>query len=226
MPVRLILLRHGETDWNAEDRYQGRTDVDLNSTGERQTRAAVARFLAAALESADELVCVASPLRRARRTAEIALEAAVGDVDLALDPELVELHGGDWEGLRLSEIAERWPAEHEAWRAVPDLDAGPVAGETLRAGGARVLAALALHIPPHWAEGTAQHAEAPTLLAVAHGAVLRSAVGQLLGLEGEQFSALERIGNARAVVFEGHCATGRAEQRLAEGHWELRGYNV
>ena len=53
MPVRLILLRHGETDWNAEDRYQGLTDVDLNSTGERQTRAAVARFLAEALESAD-----------------------------------------------------------------------------------------------------------------------------------------------------------------------------
>lgn len=226
MPVRLILLRHGETDWNAEDRYQGRTDVELNATGERQARAAVARFLADSLESADELVCVASPLKRARRTAEIALEAAVGDVDLAIDPGLMELFGGDWEGLRLTEIAERWPAEHAAWRAVPDLDGGPVAGETLRAGGLRVLTALGLHVPPHWADAADPGPSAPTLLAVAHGAVLRSAVGQLLGAEGKAFSALERIGNARAVVLEGECASGRADRRLVDGRWDLRGYNV
>lgn len=226
MPVRLILLRHGETDWNTEDRYQGRTDVDLNATGERQARAAVARFLSDAPESADELVAVASPLRRARRTAEIALEAAVGDAELALDPELMELHGGDWEGLRLTEIAERWPAEHASWRAVPDLDAGPVAGETLRAGGRRVLLALGLHVPPRWAEATAHGPSAPTLLVVAHGAVLRSAAGQLLGLEGGDFAALERIGNARAVVFEGSCAGGRADRRVVDGAWQLRGYNV
>jgi len=225
--VRLILLRHGETDWNAEDRYQGRTDVDLNATGERQARAAVARFLADALESADGLVCVASPLKRARRTAQIALESAVGDADLALDPELMELHGGDWEGLRLTEIAQEWPQEYTTWRTVPDLDAGPVAGETLRAGGRRVLTALGLHVPSRWAEAAADTVETPTLLAVAHGAVLRSAVGQLLGAEGEEFAALERIGNARAVVFEGECAVGaRAEDRILEGRWELRGYNV
>ena len=91
MPVRLILLRHGETDWNAEDRYQGRTDVDLNATGERQARAAVARFLAEALESADELVSVASPLRRARRTAEIALEAWIQAARRCRIPAFVEL---------------------------------------------------------------------------------------------------------------------------------------
>ncbi len=163
MPVRLILLRHGETDWNAEDRYQGRTDVDLNATGQRQARAAVARFLAGALEDADELVAVASPLTRARRTAEIVLEAAVGDAELTLDPDLMELYGGDWEGLRLAEIAERWPAEHEAWRGTPDLDAGPVAGETLRAGGQRVLAALGEHVPPTWtpARGAGERARRP-----------------------------------------------------------------
>ena len=230
MPVRLILLRHGETDWNAEDRYQGRTDVDLNATGQRQARAAVARFLAGALEDADELVAVASPLTRARRTAEIVLEAAVGDAELTLDPDLMELHGGDWEGLRLTEIAERWPAEHEAWRGTPDLDAGPVAGETLRAGGQRVLAALGEHVPPAWtpARGAGERApQAPVLLAVAHGGVLRSAVGQLLGAEGEDFAALERIENACAVVFEGDCAAGGpSSRRIVDGCWQLRGYNV
>lgn len=226
--MHLILLRHGETDWNAEDRYQGRTDVDLNVTGERQARAVVARFLADALESADELVCVSSPLMRARRTAEIALEAVVGDVGLVLDPQLMELDGGQWEGLRLSEIAERWPEEYGAWRTVPDLDGGPVAGETLRAGGQRVLAALGMHVPQHWtsSDQAAGSPALPTLLAVAHGAVLRAAVGQLLGLDGGDFAGLERIGNARAVVFEGTCAAGRAERRIADGQWQLRGYNV
>lgn len=230
MTVRLILLRHGETDWNAEDRYQGRTDVELNATGERQARAAVARFLAEALESAEELVSVASPLARAHGTAQIVLEAAVGAADLAVDPQLMELDGGDWEGQPLAEIAERWPLEYAAWRTVPDLDAGPTAGETLRAGGRRVLEALGLHVPPHWvsAQGAGVTA-APTrtLLAVAHGAVLRAAAGLLLGAEGEQFSTLERIGNARAVVFEGHCAgSGPAARRIVDGSWELVGYNV
>lgn len=245
--MRLILLRHGETDWNAVDRYQGRTDVDLNAAGERQARAAAAGPVGELIQDAEELVAVASPLTRALRTAQIVLEATAGAVDLTADPELVELHGGEWEGLDFDEISARWPAEHAAWRTVPDLDAGPVGGEVLRAGGARVLRAAASHVPAHWAqpaEGSSagalrgSHGDGRTLLAVAHGAVLRSAVGQLLGCEGEPFARLARLENARAAVLEGsfpregepltaepaHDADAPPAARF--GTWKLLGYNV
>ncbi|HCG15204.1 MAG TPA: histidine phosphatase family protein, partial [Micrococcus luteus] len=115
--MRLILLRHGETDWNALDRYQGHTDIELNAEGERQARRAAGGPVGDLIEDAEELVAVCSPLARARHTAEIVLQARVGAASVALDPELVELAGGEWEGLELSAIAERWPDENRLWRA-------------------------------------------------------------------------------------------------------------
>ena len=117
-------------------------------------------------------------------------------------------------------------------------------GELLRAGGARVLRAIASHVPAAWrAPATedgglrrrpapAEHADsAPTVLVVAHGAVLRSAVAQLLGREGEDFAALARIDNARAAVLEGAFPDGDAGLHgpagpRAWGRWDLLGYNV
>lgn len=93
--MRLILLRHGETDWNALDRYQGHTDIELNAEGERQARRAAGGPVGDLIEDAEELVAVCSPLSRARRTAEIVLQARVGVASVALDPELVELAGGE-----------------------------------------------------------------------------------------------------------------------------------
>lgn len=219
--MRLILLRHGETDWNAGDRYQGRTDVELNAVGERQARRAAVGPVGDLLEEAAELVAVASPLARARRTAEILLEARVGAADLALDDQLMELHGGDWEGLELTAIAQRWPEEHRSWRAVPALDAGPVGGETLRAAGERALGALRGRVPQHWAD-TPRDGGGQTLLAVAHGGVIRAAVGLLLRHEGEAFAALERIDNARAAVLQGAFSPATE----GWGDWTLEGYNV
>lgn len=219
--MRLILLRHGQTDWNALDRYQGLSDVPLNATGEAQARAAAAGPVGDLLQDAGALVAVSSPLVRARRTAEIVLEAACGAVEPVVDPGLVELDGGRWEGLDLAEIAQRWPAEYAAWRTAPSLDGGPVDGEVLRVGSARLLRAAAAHVP----EDADRDAEGgpSTLLVVAHGAVIRGAVGLLLGLEGELFAALERIGNARAAVLEGAFAPADGD---GFGVWTLRGYGV
>lgn len=218
--MRLILLRHGETDWNSLDRYQGRTDVALNAEGERQARRAAVGPVGDLLEEAEDLVVVASPLIRARRTAEIVLDARVGAAAVALEPELVELAGGDWEGLELSVIARLWPDEHRLWRTEPALDAGPVGGETLRAGGERALRALRRHLPMHWAHG-AREGGPRTLFVVAHGGVIRAAVGLLLRHEREAFAALERIDNARAAVLEG--AFGPDDDT---GEWRLLGYGV
>lgn len=224
--MRLILLRHGQTDWNAQDRYQGGSDVELNAAGERQAHAAAAGPVGDLLQQASALIAVASPLLRARRTAEIVLEDVVGAVDLAVDPELRELGGGDWEGVEMSAIAERWPAKHHAWRTVPDLDAGPVGGEVLRGGGRRVLAAAARHAAAAWEAGPDRDAvdKPRTLLLVAHGAVIRAAVGLALGREGAEFAAIPRIGNARAAVLEGSFTAEGEDGAL--GCWTLAGYDV
>ncbi|UBH24038.1 histidine phosphatase family protein [Micrococcus porci] len=219
--MRLVLLRHGETDWNALDRYQGRTDVPLNALGERQAAAAAAGPVGELLRSAEDLVAVSSPLIRARRTAEIVLEDAVGAVELAVDSRLVELGGGEWEGLDFTEIGARWPHEHHAWRTVPDLDGGPVGGEVLRAGGERVLAAAAAHVPEDWSTPRpARVPDARTLLIVAHGAVIRAAAGLALALEGADFAHLARVSNARAVILDGTFAGE------GPGAWSLLGYDV
>mgnify|MGYP002722737317 FL=1 len=221
--MRLILLRHGETDWNVLDRYQGHTDIELNAEGERQARRAAGGPVGDLVEDAEELVAVCSPLARARRTAEIVLEARVGAASVAVDPELMELAGGEWEGLELSAIAERWPDEHRLWRAEPALDAGPVGGETLRGGGERALRALRGHVPPHWAD-TPRDGGAQTLLVVAHGALIRAATGLLLRHEGEAFAAMERIGNARAAVLQGAFTADTGAEGW--GDWTLEGYNI
>ena len=221
--MRLILLRHGETDWNALDRYQGHTDIELNAEGERQARRAAGGPVGDLLEDAEELVAVCSPLARARRTAEIVLEARVGAASVAVDPELMELAGGEWEGLELSAIAERWPDEHRLWRPEPALDAGPVGGETLRGGGERALRALRGHVPPHWAD-TPRDGGAQTLLAVAHGALIRAATGLLLRHEGEAFAAMARIGNARAAVLQGAFTADTGAEGW--GDWTLEGYGI
>ena len=225
MVARLVLLRHGETDWNRQDRYQGRTDVHLNDEGRRQARSAAAGPVGQLLEDAEAVVAVSSPLARARETAQIVLEASVGAVELDLDPHLAELHGGDWEGLELAEIATRWPDAHAAWRASPSLDAGPTGGETMRAGGERLLHALELRVAGLREE---DHGFGATMLAVAHGGVLRAAVGLMLGLDVAGFARLERIGNAKAVVFEADPAgeaalPGRTDET---SRWRLAGYNV
>jgi probable phosphoglycerate mutase len=113
--VEILLIRHGETAWNAERRLQGQLDIPLNPYGLRQAQA-----LADALrhEALDALFC--SDLQRARQTAQ-----AIGDahgLPLQAQPELRERCYGGFEGLRYDQIAARFPVEHAAWQA-RDIDA-------------------------------------------------------------------------------------------------------
>ena len=91
----LLLVRHGETDWNRDGRWQGQSDTPLNELGRRQ-----ARELAEQLDGVD--VVYSSDLARARETAEILAERA--GVEVRLDPRLRERGFGAWEGLTLAEI--------------------------------------------------------------------------------------------------------------------------
>ncbi|HEV7898236.1 MAG TPA: histidine phosphatase family protein, partial [Planosporangium sp.] len=108
--TRLLLWRHGQTDWNAADRVQGHLDVDLSEVGRTQAETAAARL---AELHPDRIV--ASDLRRAADTAEAL--AAITGLDVAYDARLRERHYGEWQGLTNSEITARWPEESERWRA-------------------------------------------------------------------------------------------------------------
>lgn len=107
MPIYLI--RHGETDWNAEGRLQGQKDIALNATGRAQA-AGNGRTLAALIGDAAGYDFVASPLLRTRATMEI-LRGAMGLDPLAYrtDERLIELSFGDWEGHTLAELMEIAP---------------------------------------------------------------------------------------------------------------------
>jgi broad specificity phosphatase PhoE len=117
-PTSLILWRHGITEWNAGDRVQGQMDVPLSARGREQAVVAAQRL--AALRPA---AIVASDLRRAADTA--AALAALTNLPVRLDPRLRERNFGDWQGLTIAEIAERYPTEYARWRAGdPDLGCG------------------------------------------------------------------------------------------------------
>lgn len=179
----VVFLRHGETDWNAQGRYQGQTDILLNDAGREQARQAARRWGHTEFDAA-----IVSPLARADETGRIML----GDRDLELVTVdgIKETHGGDWEGLVFSDIAEQWPDEHAAFR-LPALDAGPVGGETPRESGTRTAQAVLSSL-----------ATADVLLVVSHGNTLRAAAHVLSGHDDEDYATVPRLGNCRAHVLQ------------------------
>jgi probable phosphoglycerate mutase len=167
--TRILLIRHGETAWNAERRLQGHIDIALNATGERQAAA-----LAAALAPEHVDLVFASDLQRAWQTAE----AIAGPRGMGVErmESLRERCYGGFEGLLYSEIAARFPLEFAAWQA-RDIDAvmpsGARAAESFRAFYRRAVGAiLAL---------AEQHA-GKTIVIVAHGGVLECAYRAALGM--------------------------------------------
>lgn len=165
--MRVLLARHGETAWNAEGRYQGQEDIPLSAIGEAQGRALGERLREVRIERA-----VASPLSRARRTAELALGEARAGM-LTTDPGLMEIAHGRWEGLLASEIRDRDPDRLQAWRDAPHEVLMP-GGESLR------------HVLdrawPAFARAAAGLAAEDTLLVVAHDAVNRVLLCRILGI--------------------------------------------
>lgn len=132
VPVRLLLLRHGQTELSVHRRYSGRGDPVLTPLGEAQAAGAAAR-LAAVPGIAGVLT---SPLARARRTAEV-VAAAVG-VPLVVRDGLVETDFGSWEGLTFAEARERDPQRHGSW--LSSADVAPPDGESFAEVGRRVAA--------------------------------------------------------------------------------------
>ncbi len=145
--TRLILIRHGETDWNAEGRYQGLADIPLNENGRRQ-----AARIARALNGANLAAIYASDLARTGETAE-ALARATG-LSVQLDPRLREIDQGRWEGKLFDEIRAQYPEKFKRRRENPLAFKAP-GGETVRHTRERVLAAVADIVGRHPAQNVA-----------------------------------------------------------------------
>lgn len=191
-PTTILLIRHGETAWNAEKRLQGHLDIALNAEGERQ-----AALLGAALAAEPVDHIISSDLQRARQTAEAIARARGAQV--GIDPALRERCYGGFEGLLYSEIAARFPLEFAAWQA-RDVDGvlppGANRGESFREFFERARGAIMAHAAAH---------RGKTIALVAHGGVLECAYRAALGLSLEtprDFKVLNASVN-RFVVEEG-----------------------
>lgn len=164
-PARLLLTRHGQTEWHHDNRYAGRTDIDLNETGRREAEALAER---AAREVPDHILC--SPLVRAVETVRPSAEAC--SVELAVDERLREVDFGEWEGKTLAEIRSSHPEAAE--RFVNDPDERPFpGGEPLPDAADRALDALRDLDREHPGE---------KVLVVAHNTLIRLILCSLLGI--------------------------------------------
>src|SRR5207302_9429667 len=128
--IRLILVRHGVTEWNLAGRYQGHQDVPLSDTGREQARRAAERLRAERITAA-----YTSDMQRAKETASIILGER--NVPLREAAALREIAFGAWEGLTPIQAADRYPDEWAAWTRNA-ADAGPPGGEDLTRFAARV----------------------------------------------------------------------------------------
>lgn len=183
----LILMRHGQTDWNRAQRIQGATDIPLNDTGRQQARDAAAG-LRESLDPATT-VLVSSDLDRARETAEI-LGEELGLAAPRPYPQLRERGYGVAEGMSVHEYLERWGDWHGT--DVPEAETREDLRRRAIAGLTRITQDVRRETAPH----------AASVLVVTHGAlireVIRHASGGALPREGE------RLGNASAhtILFE------------------------
>ena len=132
--TELILIRHGETDWNIEGRYQGQSNVPLNSSGLKQ-----AEELAQELRHEAINAIFSSDLARARQTAQMLSQ--INGAPLFLDRRLREIHQGEWEGMLFDDIRTRYTKAFQE-RLRDPLQVAPPGGETVGQLRERVLKAI------------------------------------------------------------------------------------
>src|SRR5512132_797980 len=186
--TELLLVRHGETDWNRERRFQGHADPPLNDKGREQANALAQELSAEGIE-----LVYTSDLARARETAEI-VGARLG-ANVLLLRELREIDVGEWQGLTWPEIERRYPEGVRSWH---ERGHGWEAGETYDELGERVVAALR--------RIAAEHPE-QRVLVVGHGGTIRATRAFIEGVSvAESRSRRRPIGNCevfRVVTEDG-----------------------
>ncbi|WP_141012936.1 histidine phosphatase family protein [Nocardioides sambongensis] len=198
MTRRIVLLRHGQTAWNAERRIQGQLDSELDATGLLQ-----AKTVAPVVAAMEPTLLVSSDLKRARATAEAVAEAT--GLSASYDVRVREFHLGDRQGLTHDEYAALAPAEFARfrageWRGIPGAESPEEVASRYRAALVDVADALGEH-------GTA--------VVVSHGAAIKIGTAVRLGWPLSATADLKGLGNCGRVVLE-----------EADGRWRLAGYDL
>ncbi len=162
---RLILVRHGQTEWNKQIRFQGIADIPLDDEGMRQ-----AEFLSQRIASWPPDVIYTSPLNRAKSTAQIISRQF--DIQPIIVPELIEVNFGIWEGVSIPQLEHDDPEAITRWKADPFFNV-PEGGESWPEICERLSRAMNAII-------SAGHER---VIVVAHGGVMRVLIAMILGID-------------------------------------------
>ncbi|CAN3129893.1 glucosyl-3-phosphoglycerate phosphatase [Mycobacterium sp. smrl_JER01] len=212
---RLVLLRHGQTEYNAGSRMQGQLDTDLSDLGREQAVAA-----AEVLAKRQPLLIVSSDLRRALDTA-----VALGDRSgqpVSIDTRLRETHLGDWQGMTHLEVDAVAPGARLAWR--DDARWAPHGGESRTDVADRSLP-LVRELVAQQPEWGLVGSERPVVL-VAHGGLIAALTAALLGLPVDNWPVLGGMGNASWVQLAGHTRADGDPASFTDIRWRLDVWNA
>ena len=209
---RLVMLRHGQTDFNAGSRMQGQLDTELTELGRAQAVAA-----AEVLSKRQPLLIVSSDLRRAFDTAAVLGERTGSEV--RVDERLRETHLGDWQGLTHQQVDAAAPGARMVWR--DDASWAPHGGESRVDVARRSLPLLAELVgqQPEWG---ADEPDRPVVL-VAHGGLIAALTARLLDLPVDNWPVLGGMGNASWAQLSGHSDDGAALEQI---RWRLDVWNA
>ncbi|TBR59338.1 histidine phosphatase family protein [Westiellopsis prolifica IICB1] len=185
--VRLLLIRHGETEWNRQGKFQGQIDVPLNDNGRLQAQKA-----ASFLKDVELDFAITSSMLRPKETAEIILNNHQS-IKLELLDGLREISHGLWEGKLESEIEQEFPGELQRWRTVPDKVQMP-AGENLQQVWERSVATWQSVVE------TALTNQLQTGIVVAHDATNKTLLCHVLGLSADNFWNFRQGNGAVSVI--------------------------
>jgi phosphoserine phosphatase len=239
LSASLALVRHGESVWVAEGRFQGRLDPPLSELGRRQAELVARRLAApgprdwAALPPWPPLAVWHSPLSRTAQTADI-IAAHQPGLPTHASEQLIEIAQGEWEGLTHTEVAQRWPAELAAWRRSP-VDNHAPGGEALLDAVPRIRAAAQALLET--LDAARNEPDEPWIAIVAHDGIFRLLVMTLVGLPYERFWSLpfnlcaisvitlrDQLAVLRAHNLADHLAPLADEERVAaEARGDRRG---
>jgi len=185
---RLLLVRHGETQWNREKRFQGQIDVPLNERGKMQSQQTADFLQSVPLQQA-----VSSPMLRPKETAEIILQHHP-NLPLQLDDNLREINHGLWEGKLESEIEAGYPGLLQQWQETPEIVQMPE-GENLQQVWERAIAAWSAIV-----QSATDQPEAGIILVVAHDAINKAILAGLFGMNPEAFWIFKQGNGAVSVI--------------------------
>ena len=186
--TKLLVVRHGVTEWNRAGLAQGMADIDLDEEGRRQAHA-----VAATLASFDIDAVLSSDLSRAVHTAEPIAQRH--GLDVVQDPDFREVDQGEWTGLTTAEIRRRWP---DLWGPARHYSARP-GGESPQQVRRRTLRAVARVVGGHPGE---------TVVIVSHGAAIRWLSAEALGYDDRRAARIRGLSNAGVVTMDARVEDG------------------